>query len=185
MKRAKGIRLQPKLLLGLVAMGRRPRGDPGPPRLPNCTGRGWRAIRLSRVRSGLRGGVDLIDGDRVEQYYRTGEKGRLLRGDPPLPAGRQGEAGAGNTLCGRAGDEVMYYIWDAASRGGRRLATSATPTPTTAAATIDARGLCRRRETDHPHHQQRGVLVIGVGLRRHLQQSRHTGGAGQRHLRWT
>lgn len=102
MKRARSIRLQPKLLLGLVAMAAVLAAILAP-----SIAQLYRA-RMEEQYASLAFGqasvaADLIDGDRVEQYYRTGEKDALLRGDPPLPAGRQGEAGVEILLCGRAG----------------------------------------------------------------------------------
>ncbi len=73
MKRARSIRLQPKLLLGLVAMAAVLAAILAPSIAQLYRAR-WRSnTPLSRVRSGLRGGGSHRR-DRVEQYYRTGEK---------------------------------------------------------------------------------------------------------------
>ena len=73
MKRARSIRLQPKLLLGLVAMAAVLAAILAP-----SIAQLYRA-RMEEQYASLAFGqasvaADLIDGDRVEQYYRTGEK---------------------------------------------------------------------------------------------------------------
>ena len=73
MKKARRIRLQPKLLLGLVVMAAVLVGILAP-----SVAQLYRT-RMEERYSELAFGqasvaADLIDGDKVEQYYRTGEK---------------------------------------------------------------------------------------------------------------
>ena len=113
MKRARSIRLQPKLLLGLVAMAAVLAAILAP-----SIAQLYRA-RMEEQYASLAFGqasvaADLIDGDRVEQYYRTGEKDAYY-------------------------EEIHRYLQDVretrAFPARTASATSATPTPTTAAAT--------------------------------------------------
>ena len=171
MKRARSIRLQPKLLLGLVAMAAVLAAILAPRSL-SCTGRGWRSnTPLSRsvrppwrrISSTETAWSNTTGPARRDAYYE--EIHRYLQDV-------REKLGLKYFYVVVPEDEVMYYIWDAGVPGEdgvcdprrhRRLLRRRQR--------ADARCLRRRRGADHPHHQQRGVRLSGVGLRRHLNKA--------------
>lgn len=134
MKRARSIRLQPKLLLGLVAMAAVLAAILAP-----SIAQLYRA-RMEEQYASLAFGqasvaADLIDGDRVEQYYRTGEKDAYYEEIHRYLQDVREKLGLKYFYVVVPEDEVMYSSGTRAFPVRTASATSATPTPTTAAAT--------------------------------------------------
>ncbi len=71
----------------------------------------------------------------MEQYYRTGEKDAYYEEIHRYLQDVREKLGLKYFYVVVPEDEVMYYIWDAGVPARTASATSATPTPTTAAAT--------------------------------------------------
>ena len=116
MKRARSIRLQPKLLLGLVAMAAVLAAILAP-----SIAQLYRA-RMEEQYASLAFGqasvaADLIDGDRVEQYYRTGEKDAYYEEIHRYLQDVREKLGLKYFYVVVPEDEVMYYIWDAGVPG--------------------------------------------------------------------
>ena len=116
MKRARSIRLQPKLLLGLVAMAAVLAAILAP-----SIAQLYRA-RMEEQYASLAFGqasvaADLIDGDRVEQYYRTGEKDAYYEEIHRYLQDAREKLGLKYFYVVVPEDEVMYYIWDAGVPG--------------------------------------------------------------------
>ena len=116
MKRARSIRLQPKLLLGLVAMAAVLAAILAP-----TIAQLYRA-RMEEQYASLAFGqasvaADLIDGDRVEQYYRTGEKDAYYEEIHRYLQDVREKLGLKYFYVVVPEDEVMYYIWDAGVPG--------------------------------------------------------------------
>lgn len=116
MKRARSIRLQPKLLLGLVAMAAVLAAILAP-----SIAQLYRA-RMEEQYASLAFGqasvaADLIDGDRVEQYYRTGEKDAYYEEIHRYLQDVREKLGLKYLYVVVPEDEVMYYIWDAGVPG--------------------------------------------------------------------
>lgn len=136
MKRARSIRLQPKLLLGLVAMAAVLAAILAP-----TIAQLYRA-RMEEQYASLAFGqasvaADLIDGDRVEQYYRTGEKDAYYRETPLTCRTLREKAGAERlSMWSWPEDEDhVLHLGRGAFPARTASATSATSTLTTAAAT--------------------------------------------------
>ena len=109
MKRARSIRLQPKLLLGLVAMAAVLAAILAP-----SIAQLYRA-RMEEQYASLAFGqasvaADLIDGDRVEQYYRTGEKDAYYEEIHRYLQDVREKLGLKYFYVVVPEDEVMYYI---------------------------------------------------------------------------
>lgn len=116
MKRARSIRLQPKLLLGLVAMAAVLAAILAP-----SIAQLYRA-RMEEQYASLAFGqasvaADLIDGDHVEQYYRTGEKDAYYEEIHRYLQDVREKLGLKYFYVVVPEDEVMYYIWDAGVPG--------------------------------------------------------------------
>ena len=116
MKRARSIRLQPKLLLGLLAMAAVLAAILAP-----SIAQLYRA-RMEEQYASLAFGqasvaADLIDGDRVEQYYRTGEKDAYYEEIHRYLQDVREKLGLKYFYVVVPEDEVMYYIWDAGVPG--------------------------------------------------------------------
>ena len=116
MKMVWKIRLQPKLLLGLVAMAAILVMILAP-----SIARLYRA-RMEEQYSKLAFGqasvaADLIDGDRVEQYYLTGEKDTYYEEIHRYLLDAKEKMGLKYFYVVVPEDEVMFYIWDAGVAG--------------------------------------------------------------------
>ena len=116
MKKARRIRLQPKLLLGLVVMAAVLVGILAP-----SVAQLYRT-RMEERYSELAFGqasvaADLIDGDKVEQYYRTGEKDEYYDEIHSYLLDAKEKMGLKYFYVVVPEDEVMYYIWDAGVAG--------------------------------------------------------------------
>ena len=116
MKKVWKIRLQPKLLLGLVAMAAILVMILAP-----SIARLYRT-RMEEQYSKLAFGqaavaADLIDGDRVEQYYLTGEKDAYYEEIHRYLLDAKEKMGLKYFYVVVPEDEVMYYIWDAGVAG--------------------------------------------------------------------
>ena len=110
------IRLQPKLLLGLVAMAAILVMILAP-----SIARLYRT-RMEEQYSKLAFGqasvaADLIDGDRVEQYYLTGEKDAYYKEIHRYLLDAKEKMGLKYFYVVVPEDEVMFYIWDAGVAG--------------------------------------------------------------------
>ena len=116
MKKARRIRLQPKLLLGLVVMAAVLVGILAP-----SVAQLYRT-RMEERYSELAFGqasvaADLIDGDKVEQYYRTGEKDEYYDEIHSYLLDAKEKMGLKYFYVVVPEAEVMYYIWDAGVAG--------------------------------------------------------------------
>ena len=116
MKKVWKIRLQPKLLLGLVAMAAILVMILAP-----SIARLYRT-RMEEQYSKLAFGqaavaADLIDGDRVEQYYLTGEKDAYYEEIHRYLLDAKEKMGLKYFYVVVPEDEVMFYIWDAGVAG--------------------------------------------------------------------
>ena len=116
MKKARRIRLQPKLLLGLVVMAAVLVGILAP-----SVAQLYRT-RMEERYSELAFGqasvaADLIDGDKVEQYYRTGEKDEYYDEIHCYLLDAKEKMGLKYFYVVVPEAEVMYYIWDAGVAG--------------------------------------------------------------------
>ena len=116
MKKARRIRLQPKLLLGLVVMAVVLVGILAP-----SVAQLYRT-RMEERYSELAFGqasvaADLIDGDKVEQYYRTGEKDEYYDEIHSYLLDAKEKMGLKYFYVVVPEAEVMYYIWDAGVAG--------------------------------------------------------------------
>ena len=116
MKKIWKIRLQPKLLLGLVAMAAILVMILAP-----SIARLYRT-RMEEQYSKLAFGqasvaADLIDGDRVEQYYLTGEKDAYYEEIHRYLLDAKEKMGLKYFYVVVPEDEVMFYIWDAGVAG--------------------------------------------------------------------
>ena len=116
MKKVWKIRLQPKLLLGLVAMAAILVMILAP-----SIARLYRT-RMEEQYSKLAFGqaavaADLIDGDRVEQYYLTGEKDAYYEEIHRYLLDAKEKMGLKYFYVVVPEDEVMFYVWDAGVAG--------------------------------------------------------------------
>ncbi len=116
MKKTRKIRLQPKLLLGLVVMAAVLAAILAP-----SIAQLYRT-RMEEQCSDLAFGqaslaASLIDGDRVEQYYRTGVKDEYYEEIHRYLQDAREKMGLKYFYVVVPEDEVMYYIWDAGTAG--------------------------------------------------------------------
>ena len=116
MKRTGKLKLQPKLLLGLVAMATVLAAILAP-----SIAQLYRT-RMEEQYSKLAFGqasvaADLIDGDRVEQYYLTGEKDAYYEEIHRYLLDAKEKMGLKYFYVVVPEDEVMFYIWDAGVAG--------------------------------------------------------------------
>lgn len=116
MKRSGKLKLQPKLLLGLVAMAAVLAAILAP-----SIAQLYRT-RMEEQYSKLAFGqasvaADLIDGDRVRQYYLTGEKDAYYGEIHRYLQDAREKMGLKYFYVVVPEDEVMYYIWDAGVAG--------------------------------------------------------------------
>ncbi len=116
MKKARRIRLQPKLLLGLVVMAAVLVGILAPSIAQLYRTR--MEERYSELAFGQASvAADLIDGDKVEQYYRTGEKDEYYDEIHSYLLDAKEKMGLKYFYVVVPEAEVMYYIWDAGVAG--------------------------------------------------------------------
>ena len=116
MKKARRIRLQPKLLLGLVAMAAVLVGILAPSIAQLYRTR--MEERYSELAFGQASvAADLIDGDKVEQYYLTGEKDEYYDEIHGYLLDAKEKMGLKYFYVVVPEAEVMYYIWDAGVPG--------------------------------------------------------------------
>ena len=116
MKKARRIRLQPKLLLGLVVMAAVLVGILAPSIAQLYRTR--MEERYSELAFGQASvAADLIDGDKVEQYYLTGEKDEYYDEIHSYLLDAKEKMGLKYFYVVVPEAEVMYYIWDAGVAG--------------------------------------------------------------------